>query len=131
LRALGDAAAAGTELASVGTELAAVGTELAAVGTELAAVGTEFAAVAPRAAFQSSPAWPMTAMGWRTGTSSPSGWRILSNKPEAPAGTSKLALSVSTSQTVWSAWTAAPSAAFQRTMIHDSTVFPWRGMISV
>ena len=79
---------------------------------------------AATAAFQSSPACPITAMGASTGTSSPSGLRILRSTPAEPAGTSKVALSVSTSQTAWSAATDCPSAAFQPTMTQDSTVFP-------
>jgi hypothetical protein len=69
-------------------------------------------------------------MGSSTGTSSPEAHTIFNTVPDAPAGTSKVALSVSTSQTVVSSLTRSPSFTFQSVIMQDSTVFPCRGMIN-
>jgi hypothetical protein len=73
---------------------------------------------------QSSPGLPITAIGAKTGTSSPVFHKSLRTVPASPTGTSKDALSVSTSHTGVSAVTSSPSFIFQFTMMHDSTVFP-------
>ena len=64
----------------------------------------------PRPPPPSSPRPPARSRRWARapGTSSPSGRRILRSTPAEPAGTSKVALSVSTSQTAWSAATRLP-----------------------
>jgi hypothetical protein len=70
-------------------------------------------------------------MGSNTGTSSPALNRIFNTLPVVPAGISKAALSVSTSQIVVSSVTWSPSFTFQFTIIHDSTVLPCLGIIKI
>ena len=76
----------------------------------------------------SSPFSPTIAMGFSTSTSASASCRMASNSPAAVDSTSKVALSVSTSQRISPAEMGSPSCFFHSIMMHDSTDCPWRGM---
>ena len=88
------------------------------------------AADADRRPLTSSPGAPIAAMASSTGTWAPASWKIASRVPVAGDSTSKVALSVSTSQTTSPVFTASPTFFFQPTMAQLSTDCPCLGMMS-
>ena len=92
--------------------------------------GAEFFDAAPEGARDatSSPASPTAAITVNTGTSAPSGKNCFSRIPSAGDSISKVALSVSTSQTISPPETWSPSFFRHSRITQDSTLFPCLGI---
>ena len=119
---VGDAVKAGEAVCEVETDKAAFEVESPIAGTLLA--------IFHEAGDQVPVLEAIAAMGSSTGTCAPASWKIASSVPPAGDSTSKVALSVSTSQRTSPAFTGSPTFFFQPTMAQLSTDCPCLGMMS-